>query len=78
MVTAERTIAGINTGDTLQLITGTDDGALIWNLDTESWAGIACRAAGSNLTPAEWEQWGPRDEDHRAICENFPLPTGSA
>lgn len=77
MVTAERTIAGINTGDALQLITGTEEGALIWNLDTESWADVACRSAGSNLTRAEWEQWGPRDEEYGAICGQFPLPGGS-
>jgi hypothetical protein len=73
MTTADGTISGINTGDTLQLITGTDDGALVWNLDTDSWADIACRSAGSNLTPAEWDQWGPRDEEYRAICEQFAL-----
>jgi hypothetical protein len=73
MITAEATNSGANHGDALQLITGTSDSALIWNLDTDSWADIACAAAGSNLTEAEWAQWGPRDEDHRPICEEFPL-----
>ena len=72
MVTAEATNSGANHGDSLQLITGSDSAALIWNLDADSWADIACAAAGSNLTETEWEQWGPRDEDHRAICEEFP------
>ena len=75
MLTAEGTNSGINIGDTLQLITATEDSALIWNLDIESWADLACVTAGSNLTPGEWDQWGPRDEDRQAICEEFPLPS---
>ena len=73
MTTTDGTNSGINTGDELQLITGTPSSALIWNLDPDSWADIACRAAGSNLSPAEWDQWGARDEPHRTVCEQFPL-----
>ena len=63
-----------NYGENLQLITGTETSALVWNLDVEQWPAIVCTAAGSNLTPAEWDQWGPTDDDHHAICEQFPLP----
>jgi WD40 repeat protein len=72
MTTSDGTNSGVNAGAELQLVTGTDSRALVWNLDTDSWADVACRAAGSNLTAAEWDQWGPRDEAHRAICEQFP------
>ncbi len=60
---------GVNVGTNgLQLITGTERGALIWNLDTDSWPGIACQVVDSNLSEHEWVQWGPRDEPYREIC----------
>ncbi len=60
---------GSNVGENgLQLITGTERGALIWNLDTDSWPEIACRAAGSNLTEDEWAQWGPTRRALSASC----------
>lgn len=60
--------------DGLRLITGTDVSALIWNLDTDTWADLACRVAGSNLTADEWERLGPRDNEPHAICPQYPLP----
>ena len=68
------TIAGANFGETLQLATASKDHALVWNLDTDLWPDIACRTASSNLTKAEWEQWGPRDQDYSATCTQFDLP----
>jgi len=60
---------GANTGENgLQLITGSERGALIWNLNTDEWPAIACRAAGRELTEAEWQQWGPRDQPYRELC----------
>ena len=72
--TSRVTNTGVNFGETLQLITGTEEHALIWNLDMDEWPEIACKTAGSNLTEDEWKQWGPRDDDYRAICPQFPLP----
>jgi hypothetical protein len=60
--------SGVNWGEHPQLVTVNDRAVLQWNLDTASWPEIACRVAGSNLTPAEWEQWRPSDEPHRALC----------
>ncbi len=60
--------------DGLRLVTGTDTHALSWNLDPDSWAEIACRTAGSNLSAEEWSQWGPRDTERYAICPDHPLP----
>ncbi len=68
------TNSGVNYGETFQLITASETSGLIWNLDVDQWADIACAAAGSNLTPDEWIQWGPRDQDPYAICGQFPLP----
>lgn len=39
----------------------------------ESWADIACRAAGRNMTRSEWELFGPKDTAYRATCPEFPL-----
>jgi WD40 repeat protein len=72
--THRTTNSGVNEGENLQLITGTEEHALIWNLNMDEWPEIACKTAGSNLTEDEWRQWGPRDEDYRAICPQFPLP----
>ncbi len=50
------------------LLTASEDSVLYWNLDMSTWADAACRAAGSELTKAEWQQWGPRDTDPHALC----------
>jgi WD40 repeat protein len=47
---------------------------LLWDTETDRWFDIACRAAGRNMTPAEWEEFGPTDERHRATCEQWPVP----
>ncbi len=44
------------------------DHIYIWDLDTERWFDIACRAAGRNLTESEWEQFGPTGQPHRDTC----------
>lgn len=67
---APGTNSGVNVGEHFQLITGTEDGALIWNLDFDAWPEIACNVAGSNLTEDEWNQWGPRDEPFRELCQS--------
>jgi hypothetical protein len=45
----------------------------LWNFDTDSWADLACRLAGRNMTRDEWEQIGPRTIEYRATCEAYPL-----
>ncbi len=64
---------GHDLGDQLQLVTSVGEYGILWNLDIDSWPVIACRAAGRNLTGSEWDQFGPRDTDHRATCEQWPL-----
>lgn len=59
--------------DALRLVTPLGGNALIWDLDTDSWADIACQAAGRNMTRAEWEQFGPRDTEYRATCSQYPI-----
>lgn len=44
---------------------------MVWNMDIEAWPTIACRAAGRNMTRAEWAQFGPQDESYRATCEEW-------
>lgn len=59
-------------GETLQLVTGVEDNALVWNLDVESWPGTACLAAGRNMTLDEWDLFGPANEPYRATCPQWP------
>ena len=71
---AERILTGVNFGDTLQLVTGaSESGARVEPRTSPSGPGTACRVAGSNLTRDEWDQWGPRDEDYRSICDQYPI-----
>jgi WD40 repeat protein len=43
-----------------------------WDLDQATWAGIACAAAGRNLTRAEWDQYLPNGGPYRATCPDHP------
>jgi hypothetical protein len=35
---------------------------------------LACRTAGRNMTAAEWQQFGTRDQPYRPTCEQWPMP----
>jgi len=47
----------------------------VWNLDTSTWADVACEFAGRNMTAVEWDEFGPNTIDHRATCPQYPLGT---
>ena len=49
-------------------ITSIGDNVLVWNLDTSTWMDIACRAAGRDMTPAEWAQYGLAEEPFTPVC----------
>lgn len=71
LVTSQGTLSGADhdrDSDVLRLVTGTNRSLLVWNLDVRTWPHIACTAAGSDLTREEWDQWGPRDEPYRELC----------
>jgi WD40 repeat protein len=38
-----------------------------WEVSPDAWSKHACRVAGRELTPTEWEQLVP-DQDYRAVC----------
>ena len=57
----------------MQVYSLVGDHAVIWHLDTDAWFDIACQAAGRNMTRAEWERFGPRNEDYRATCPQWPM-----
>jgi hypothetical protein len=42
-----------------------------WDLDPDVWQRKACRAAGRNLTGAEWREY-LGDEAYRATCPDWP------
>jgi WD40 repeat protein len=44
---------------------------VIWDLDPSSWPDVACRAAGRNLTEAEWAQFGPADQSMAQTCPQW-------
>ena len=46
--------------------------AVVWDLDLDSWYEKACRAAGRNLTQAEWDQFGPADVAYAQTCPQWP------
>ena len=47
---------------------------LIWNLNTDEWYDIACRAAGRKMTQAEWEEL---DDRTSAEGGGYPYPPSS-
>jgi hypothetical protein len=42
-----------------------------WHVDPVAWQDSACRAAGRNLTVAEWSEYLP-DEPYRPSCPQWP------
>ncbi len=50
------------------VVTGVGDRLLLWNLETADWLAIACRAAGRDLTEAEWQAFGPTGKPFTATC----------
>ena len=62
------------------LATGsTDHEAQLWLLDIASLVQEACRAAGRNLSRAEWQRYFPGQPDYHPTCADLPVPgRGSA
>ncbi len=65
-----RSLLGVPDGARF-LPTVTDDRLIVWTLEPDRWADIACRAAGRNLTPTEWDQYGPTDAERVATCPQW-------
>jgi hypothetical protein len=57
----------------LWAIGGVSGRPIRWNIDVGSWPAIACRAASRNLTPDEWQQYGPKGSSYEATCPQYPL-----
>ena len=43
----------------------------LWHLDVDEYRTLACRAAGRNLTQAEWDELGPHDEPYHPTCPEW-------
>ncbi|MFV2001002.1 MAG: BTAD domain-containing putative transcriptional regulator [Acidimicrobiia bacterium] len=69
----EGIVPGGAEGAEIRLVTGVGEYLLVWNLDTESWLDIACRAVGRNLTRDEWDKFGPADTEYRATCPQYGI-----
>ena len=46
-------------------------------LDPDELHDLACKAAGRNMTRAEWDEWGPTDTNYRSTCRQFPIQSAS-
>ncbi|MCY4088120.1 MAG: hypothetical protein OXG37_14855 [Actinomycetia bacterium] len=46
-------------------------------LDPDELHDLACKAAGRNMTRAEWDEWGPTDTNYRSTCGQFPIQSAS-
>jgi hypothetical protein len=46
-----------------------------YDLDPTSWEATACRAAGRNLTRAEWDRYLGTLGEYRATCPQYPAAT---
>jgi DNA-binding SARP family transcriptional activator/WD40 repeat protein len=51
-----------------------DTAPILWELDPERWAELACDIAGRNLTRDEWADYLP-GRDHRITCPQWPADT---
>jgi hypothetical protein len=40
----------------------------VWDLDVDSYLSVACRAAGRDMTEAEWEEYGLTGEPYDPVC----------
>jgi WD40 repeat protein len=51
-----------------------DTAPILWELDPERWAELACEIAGRNLTRDEWADYLP-GRDYRTTCAEWPADT---
>ena len=51
--------------------TNAPDRVSVWDIDREHLADAACKVAGRNLTPAEWDTYLGNPGDHRATCPKY-------
>ena len=69
--TAPSSVPGRHPG----LVTASERWVELWDFDVDQWPAIACHAAGRNLTRAEWDEFGPRDQPYHATCPEWPEAT---
>ena len=54
------------------IVVASDEGVVITSLDPDEWEAQACRAAGRNLSQAEWDEFFP-GRDYEATCPQWPV-----
>ena len=58
--------------DNASLASASLDGTIIlWNVNPQSWAVLACQKAGRNFTITEWAKYFP-SEDYHKTCAQWP------
>ncbi|MGI9645364.1 MAG: hypothetical protein ACR2O6_08665, partial [Ilumatobacteraceae bacterium] len=70
-VTAGGRPSAVADDEVIRLVTPWAGNARIWNLDVDEWAELACRAAGRDMTEAEWRGFGARDSEYRSTCSEL-------
>lgn len=50
------------------LVSGEDDGSVVWDLRPDTWISRACAAANRNLTESEWKQLIGDNPAYRQTC----------
>ena len=48
-----------------------EEEAIVWPVDARAWKRFACRAAGRDLTAAEWKDLLP-NRRYRQVCPTSP------
>jgi WD40 repeat protein len=72
-----RTVVGGNAGPSLRpdgktVAVNGREGLAVWSLEPDRLAEAACRLAGRNLTPTEWDAYLGHLGDYRATCPDNP------
>jgi hypothetical protein len=47
---------------------------VLWDVDLQSWQGLAGQISNRNFTRSEWLQYFPPDEPYRPTFEELPTP----
>jgi WD40 repeat protein len=55
-------------GDGMMAAAVTGDGIVVWDLDPAHWVDAACRLAGRNMTPQEWDRYLGDLAGYRETC----------
>ena len=62
-------------GSQIAVVHGDPPGITLWSLDVDTLSEAACRIAGRNLSPTEWDTYVGDLAPYRTTCPQYPVPT---